>query len=213
MNTDDPSPQPRRRGRPPKQDDSVAATKEKMIRAGVETLTEKGFTAVGIDEILTQVGVPKGSFYYYFSGKEEFISSVVSSYADYMARKLDRCFLNETRAPLDRLSDFIEDAGAGMARYDFRRGCPIGNLGQEMGALPEGFRDRLHAVFLDWQARTARCLAAARAAGQIAADADCDDLAAFFWIGWEGAVLRAKLERSPAPLDAFARGFFAAVRR
>ena len=70
-------------------------------------------------------------------------------------------------------------------------------------------RERLAAVFRDWEARTARCLRAARAAGEIAADLDCDRIAKFFWIGWEGAVLRAKLERSPAPLDAFFEGFLA----
>ncbi|MBU2329469.1 MAG: TetR family transcriptional regulator C-terminal domain-containing protein, partial [Alphaproteobacteria bacterium] len=34
-------------------------------------------------------------------------------------------------------------------------------------------------------------------------------LAAIFWIGWEGAVLRAKLEQGPDPLILFADGFFA----
>ena len=38
-----------------------------------------------------------------------------------------------------------------MARHGFRRGCLIGNLGQEMSALPESYRDRLEAVFQDWQ--------------------------------------------------------------
>lgn len=32
-------------------------------------------------------------------------------------------------------------------------------------------------------------------------------VAAFFWVGWEGAVLRAKLERGPRPLDHLAEGF------
>lgn len=65
-------------------------------------------------------------------------------------------------APLDRLKAFIDDAQAGMARHDFRRGCLIGNLGQEMAALPEGFRERLNAVFEDWERRLARCLEAAQ---------------------------------------------------
>ncbi len=88
----------------------------------------------------------------------------------------------------------------------------MGNLGQEMGVLPEIFRARLHRVFLDWQARTAACLNAAKDAGEIAPDEDCGTLATVFWIGWEGAVLGAKLERSPDALDIFARGFFAALR-
>jgi TetR/AcrR family transcriptional regulator, transcriptional repressor for nem operon len=76
-----------------------------------------------------------------------------------------------------------------------------------MGVLPESFRECLAAVFRDWEARTAKCLRAAQASGQIAAGVDCDRYAKFFWIGWEGAVLRAKLERDPAPLDEFCGGF------
>lgn len=203
---------PRRRGRPPKDGRVHADTKERLLRSGVAILTEKGFAAVGLDEILRSVGIPKGSFYHYFGSKDEFGLALIDAYAAYFAAKLDRWFTDPTRSPLQRMSGFVDDAKAGMARYGFRRGCLVGNLGQEMGVLPESFRARLHGVFLDWQARTARCLEAARDAGEIAPDGDCDSLAAVFWIGWEGAVLRAKLERSPDALDIFARGFFAALR-
>ena len=87
----------------------------------------------------------------------------------------------------------------------------MGNLGQEMGALPECFRTQLEQVFRDWQSRTAVCLEAAQRAGHLAPGTDCSTLAHFFWIGWEGAVLRAKLTRSAEPLQVFAEGFFAAL--
>ena len=105
------------------------------------------------------------------------------------------------------LRGFIADAELGMAQHGFRRGCLIGNLGQEMASLPPEFSDRLIAVLEDWQRATAACLKLAREAGQIPAHHDPDSLAAFFWIGWEGAVLRAKLERKAEPLRQFADGF------
>lgn len=171
-------------------------------------LTEKGYSAVGLDEVLRQAGVAKGSFYHCFDSKEAFGQALIAAYADYFARKLDRWLLDASVAPLQRLRHFIDDACAGMARHAFRRGCLVGNLGQEMGALPESFRAQLHQVFLDWQARTAACLAAARQAGEFESALPDDALAQFFWIGWEGAVLRAKLERHDQPLRAYADGFF-----
>lgn len=203
---------PKRRGRPPRDGRAPAETRERLLRSGVAILTEKGFAAVGLEEVLNSVAIPKGSFYHYFPSKDAFGLALIDAYAAYFAAKLDRCFGDPTRSPLQRLQDFVADARAGMARHGFRRGCLVGNLGQEMGVLPESFRDRLRDVFLDWQARTARCLEAAQRAGEIAAEADCARLAAFFWIGWEGAVLRAKLERGPDALDVFADGFFAALR-
>ncbi len=208
-----PSAPGRRPGRPPKVCASRLETREALIRYGTEVLTEKGFHSTGIDEVLRHVGVPKGSFYHYFASKDEFGHAIIDNYAAYFGRKLDRRLLDESRSPRARLADFVADARAGMVRHRFRRGCLVGNMGQELGGLHEGFRARLTAALADWQARTEACLEAARAAGEIAPDADCRRLATFFWIGWEGAILQAKLARSTAPLDLFAESFFAGLPR
>jgi len=187
-------------------------TRESLVRAGLVALTEKGFSATGIDEILKAVGVPKGSFYHYFDSKEAFGTELIDRYGQYFARRLDRFFTDGERSNLERLEAFTRDAEDAMARYAFSRGCLVGNLGQEMGALPESFRKQLSDVFVDWQRRTAACLGAAQVDGEIGAHHDTNELAAFFWIGWEGAVLRAKLERSADALRTFANGFFAMIR-
>ena len=202
---------PRRRGRPPKQREALGDTRELLLRAGLEVLTEKGFSATGIDEILGRAGVPKGSFYHYFASKEAFGLGLIERYSEFFARKLDRHLDNRSLPPLARLQAFVDDARAGMARLGYRRGCLIGNLGQEMGSLPESFRARLKETFEDWQARFSACLKEAQEAGEVARSADTDQLAAFFWIGWEGAVLRAKLEQSARPLEVFAAFYFAGL--
>lgn len=201
----------RRPGRPPKDAAGYNETRESLLRAGVEVLTEKGFSATGIDEILRRVAVPKGSFYHFFASKEVFGTRLVERYAAYFAAKLDRFLLDDSITPLQRLREFTNDARRGMVRHEFRRGCLIGNLGQEMGSLPESFREQLAAVFHDWQSRVANCLEEAKQSGEIAASADCKKLAAVFWIGWEGAVLRARLERTSEPLKQFADFFFAGL--
>lgn len=198
----------RRRGRPPKFPACGGEdTRERLIRAGLAMLTEKGYSAAGLEEILRLARVPKGSFYHYFASKEAFGLCLIDAYATFFAAKLDRWLLDSATPPLQRLQNFVDDAASGMAKYGFRRGCLVGNLGQEMSALPESFRARLIAVFEDWQQRTALCLQAAQQQGELSVTADTDALAAFFWTGWEGAVLRAKLELQAAPLQRFAAGF------
>ena len=201
----------RRRGCPPKADAGGIETRERLLQSGVETLTEKGFSAAGLDEILSRVSVPKGSFYHYFGSKTDFGTALIQRYADYFSLKLERMLLDQNHNPLDRMKHFVADAASGMERYEFKRGCLVGNLGQEMGNLPESFREQLLRVFADWQSRFAACLEAAQSAGEIMQDADCDDLAEVFWIGWEGAVLRAKLEKSPDPLTRFSNFYFNAI--
>ncbi|MGF6691854.1 TetR/AcrR family transcriptional regulator [Pseudomonas sp. D(2018)] len=202
-----------RRGRPPKVDRDFADTRAALIRCGMEILTEQGFMSTGIDAVLKRVGVPKGSFYHYFDSKEAFGQAVLESYAGYFAHKLDRYLLQEDVPPLQRLCNFVEDAKAGMLRHAFCRGCLVGNLGQEVAILPEGFRLELEAILCSWQDRLAQCLREACAAGELSAKADCEGLAAFFWIGWEGAVLRARLTRDNVPLDVFFKGFLAGLPR
>ena len=206
------SPPTRRRGRPPKSRDDLVGTRDLLLRAGLEVLTEKGFSASGLDEILGRAGVPKGSFYHYFDSKEAYGLALIERYADFFARKLNGHLRNPSLAPLARLHAFVDDAKDGMARHGFCRGCLIGNLGQEMGALPESFRLKLWETFEDWQDRFSACLMEAQEKGELAPDESPHELAAFFWIGWEGAVLRAKLERSARPLDLFAGFFFARLK-
>jgi TetR/AcrR family transcriptional repressor of nem operon len=190
-----------------------ADTRTALIRCGTEMFTERGFQVTGIDELLKRVGVPKGSFYHFFANKREFGEAVIDNYAQYFQRKLDRLLRDTSRLPLQRLADFVAEATRGMARFQFQRGCLVGNLGQELGGLDDGFRARLEAVLLAWQDTTSACLLDAVAAGELPHDTDAARLAAFFWIGWEGAILRAKLQRDAEPMTLFADVFFTSIAR
>ncbi|HFL1971285.1 TPA: TetR/AcrR family transcriptional regulator [Stenotrophomonas maltophilia] len=183
------------------------------MRTGIELLTERSFSATGIDAVVKQLGVPKGSFYHYFDSKEAYGLAVLQAYDEYFCRKLDRHLLEEGRDPLERITGFVADACDGLERFDFRRGCLVGNLGQEISTLPQTYRSRLIEVLNGWERRLAECLESAKAQADIASDACCSEIATFFWIGWEGAVQRARLERSVAPLRIFADAFLAGLPR
>ncbi|TAM90523.1 MAG: TetR family transcriptional regulator [Candidimonas sp.] len=187
------------------------STRDLLIRAGVEQCTEGGFQMTGIETILRAVGVPKGSFYHYFKSKKAFGLAVVDAYADFFHRKLQRIFSDEQTPPLGRLRNFVSEAVSGMSRYAFRRGCLVGNLGQELAGLDDEFRRRLEEVLRAWEAQTRRCLEQAQAAGELRKEANAGELAEFFWIGWEGAILRAKLTRSARPMHLFSDCFFKQV--
>jgi TetR/AcrR family transcriptional regulator, transcriptional repressor for nem operon len=183
-------------------------TKRALVWCGTELLTERGFQVTGIDEVLKRVGVPKGSFYHFFANKHEFGEAVIQNYVEFYARKMSRIFDDASLSPLLRLRAFVEDAKRGMLKYGYRRGCLIGNLGQELASLDDEFREQLEAVLLSWERRVAACLDQAVQAGELAPGSDPVAISRFFWIGWEGAVLRAKLTRNAEPLDQFADIFF-----
>lgn len=202
MNTTAPT-SARPRGRPRKNATSTPDVRTALIRAGIEALTASTFSGNGIDGILKKAGVPKGSFYHYFASKDAFGMAILDAYDDFFCHLLQKTLGDSTVLPLDRIRAFTERAAEGMARHQFRRGCIVGNLAPEVGLLAEPFRLRLNQILQGWQQRFESCLLDARAAGQIPPDSDCTSLAAFFWTGWEGAVLRARLEQRRQPLDIF----------
>ena len=188
-----------------------ADTRNALVWCGTELLTERGFQITGIDEVLKRVGVPKGSFYHYFKSKDHFGHAVIDNYEAYYAKKMDRIFGDSSQSPLQRLVNFTLNAKNGMVKFDFKRGCLIGNLGQELAALDTQFRERLEGVLVSWEKRVAECLSEAIDAGELAHGQDPQIWSRFFWVGWEGAILRSKLMRSLEPIDQFTSIFFRSV--
>lgn len=62
-------------------------TRQHILDVGYQLLVSKGFTNVGLSELLKTADVPKGSFYHYFKSKEQFGEALINDYfADYSQR-------------------------------------------------------------------------------------------------------------------------------
>jgi TetR/AcrR family transcriptional repressor of nem operon len=183
----------------------------KLIRLGTEVLSEKGFGAAGLEELLSKAGTPKGSFYYYFPSKVDFGLAVVDNYAFIWEQKLTRLLGDPNVRPLDRIANYLDEGIRGLRKYSFTRGCLVGNMSQEISSLDEVFRAKISKVFASWSEHVRSCLDEAIAAGELDRAVDSHALADFFWMGWEGAILKAKLERSIEPVEVFRRIFFSMI--
>lgn len=183
------------------------SAKEKLLRIGTELMTSQGFASTPLDKLLKLSGVPKGSFYHHFGSKTGFGLAVIENYNEFFQHQLNKQFFNDDLSPLERLRSFVIAAANGMHKYDFKRGCLIGNLGQEISALDDDFRKSIEAIFNQWADLTCDLFEQGKKAGQVDKSADSNQLAQAFWIGWEGAVLRAKLQQSATPLYLFFNQF------
>jgi TetR/AcrR family transcriptional repressor of nem operon len=186
-------------------------TKSEIISIGTEMISLQGFNATGIDAVLKRAGVPKGSFYHYFGSKEEFGLAVIEQFAERYDKRFDTFLHDEEVTPLNRIRNYLESGRARLAQNRCSKGCLVGNLGQELADQNERFRARLDEIFLSWKERFAACLREAQAAGELAPDLDSGVIAGFILSGWEGAILRAKVMKSPQPLQDFIETLFATV--
>jgi len=57
-------------------------TRQQILDTAKGIILGKGFAAVGLNEILSTAGVPKGSFYHYFKSKEQFGDALLEDYFD-----------------------------------------------------------------------------------------------------------------------------------
>ena len=186
-------------------------TRAALVRIGTDLISRQGYNATGLDAVLKEAGVPKGSFYYYFRSKEEFGRAVIDHFAERYDQRLDTFLGDEEVAPLNRLRNLLESGLARMEQNHCARGCLIGNLGQELADQNERFRGRLEEIFSSWKERYAACLREAQRAGELAPGLDPGVVAGFVLSGWEGAVLRAKVMKSVQPLRDFIGTLFATV--
>lgn len=183
-------------------------TRNLIIQTGADLIGTKGFGATGINGILTVAGVPKGSFYHYFSSKNDFGLAIIETFAEEYDAKLERILTDSSRSCVDRLRAYFDTGFDNMASCNCARGCLIGNLGQELAGQNEMFRVRLEKVFSGWEKRLERCIAEAQTAGDIGTDIAPSDAASFLLSGWEGAILRSKVVKSTEPMEQFVRVFF-----
>lgn len=183
-------------------------TRNLIIQTGADLIGTKGFGATGINGILTVAGVPKGSFYHYFSSKNDFGLAIIDTFAEEYDAKLDRILNDSSRSCVDRLHAYFDTGFEDMTSCECTRGCLIGNLGQELAGQNEIFRVRLDKVFSGWEKRFERCIAGAQSAGDIRADIEPSDAASFLLSGWEGSILRSKVVKSTEPMERFVRVFF-----
>ncbi|WP_249978284.1 TetR/AcrR family transcriptional regulator [Vreelandella olivaria] len=179
------------------------ATRDKLIDTGAELIAQHGYNATGINAVLKTCGVPKGSFYHYFSSKEAFGLAVIERFASEYDEGLATLLEDATLPPLERLRRYFATGREHMLDCDHTTGCLIGNLGQELAGQSDTFRDALNLVFQRWEQRLVNCLKDAQVQGSISTTVAPEALASFVLSGWEGAILRAKTLKSVAPMEHF----------
>lgn len=181
-------------------DDTLHVTKRRLLDVGLATLLERGYNATGIQDLLVATSVPKGSFYHHFGSKEDFALQVIDRYVAEVHVLLDQTLGDVERAPLERIRAFFERLLALYASQGYL-GSLLGLLGQELAAVSTSFRRRIEGSFDGITRRLADTLEEARRRGDLSSEIDALQTATLMLDCWEGAAMRSRLLRSPAPLE------------
>jgi len=182
--------------------------KDDILQAGLDLVLSRGFNATGVEAILKQAKIPKGSFYNFFSSKEDFGLALIDKFVEGRVEVFIPIFSDETLPPLERVKRSFEAISATFEEHDCSQGCLLGNLGQEMAGQFENVRQRLEESLQKWSSGIASLLVQAQQEKALPADMDADMLAENLISSFQGALLYAKVKKSPEPLRDFIHLYF-----
>ncbi|CAM4446099.1 Transcriptional regulator AcuR [Mycobacterium basiliense] len=167
----------------------------KLLVAGLQLFRLHGVKATGVKEIAERAEVPKGSFYSYYSSKDEFVVGVL----EYCWTELEHevgPLLRTKQPPLERLTTYFRALADDYERHAYLLGGLLGNVGLELAASSTVVADRMRTIMTMWEKRLAAVFTHDD-------ESKRREVAALIIEAWEGAVFRAKIDGSDKPYARF----------
>ena len=189
-------------------------TKERILDAAEGLMLAKSFHSVGLNEILAAVQVPKGSFYHYFKSKEQFGVELLEQHVAHATAWKQKMLLSPVPEPdaLRRLLTFYGGNIAKSLESEGRCPCLVAKLAAEVADFSDEMRVVLAAGTMQWLEILRQLIVEGMEQQSIRPQADPATTAAVIEDLWNGAMQRASVARSTAPLHA-AAGFFRTLLR
>ncbi|WP_432198392.1 TetR/AcrR family transcriptional regulator [Streptomyces sp. bgisy027] len=176
-------------------------TRRVILGTAQRIMAHKGYSAVGINEVLAEAGVPKGSFYHYFASKDAFGEAILKSYfADYLA-DMDGILARSGQSEAERLMAYWQQWRQTQSVEECQGKCLAVKLGAEVADLSEPMRLALKEGTSAVVDRIERAIARGVEEGSLSVDGDPRDVAQALYDMWLGASVMCKIHRSLAPLD------------
>ncbi|MCQ8227682.1 TetR/AcrR family transcriptional regulator [Pantoea trifolii] len=175
--------------------------RDHILATGQRIMAGKGFSAVGLNEILTDAGVPKGSFYHYFNSKEAFGVDMLARYFDDYLAELDATLSQPGLTMAQRLMNYWQLWRQSQSFSDCQGKCLAVKLGAEVADLSDSMRGTLQTGTAGIIARLADALEAGVEEGSLVIDDQPSRVAESLYQLWVGASVMVKIVRNTSPFD------------
>jgi len=176
------------------------ASRESLLNQGVGMLMRQGYHGTGLKEILDAVNIPKGSFYNYFDSKEDFGAKVIQHYVDPFITRLTTHLQQSEADALGAIQRYYDELVIELEKNDFQGGCLLGNLMGEIGDTSPLCQQSLQMAVTRYRNLLQSGLVSAQQQGTVRTDKSAGDMADLLINTWQGALLRAKIEKSSDPV-------------
>ena len=172
-----------------------------IIECGQRMMAKKGFSGVGLNEILAEAKVPKGSFYHYFASKEAFGEAMLAAYfEDYLAN-LDEILRQPGLTMAQRLMEYFQHWQETQSFSDCQGKCLAVKLGAEVADLSEAMREALKDGISRIVQRLEHAIEGGVAEGSLSIEQEAGRAAQSLYQLWLGASVTVKIVRTTRPFE------------
>lgn len=177
-----------------------AFDRETVLDGAMAAFWTKGYTATSIEDLVTTMGIQRGSLYATFGSKRSLFFSVLTRYERVVTREL-LAVLEAPGSGLSAIRRFFRLRVEGS--LDRRRppGCLVTNSAVELSPRDRGAAARVGRALAALEATFLRALERARGQGELAATRDVRALARFLTSSAQGLSVMAKAFPERAVLE------------
>jgi len=126
------------------------APRDRMIEAAIGLMRRSGYSGVGINEVLAESGVPKGSMYHYFpEGKRQVAAEALTTYARRVVDFIDES-LSRGTTPAEKMGHLFEAFEKRLERFEYRQSCAAGCVSLDLDEGLDTVRIAVETAFSDY---------------------------------------------------------------
>ncbi|MBP9643530.1 TetR/AcrR family transcriptional regulator [Budvicia aquatica] len=176
-------------------------TCEHLLTTGAQLCLSRGFTGMGLSELLATAKVPKGSFYHYFRSKEAFGVAMLERHYTLYNQQIQQYFNQGDTTYRERIIGWYQQSLNYFCQHDKLVNCLTVKLSAEVCDLSEDMRTALDNGSAQVISHLANALKKGRAEQSLHFSGDPDMQAHMMYSLWLGASLQAKISRRAEPLE------------
>jgi len=174
---------------------------EEILDIGYDVLRKNGYHNVGINQILKEAGIPKGSFYNFFQSKEDFANKVMKRYGESNGEWMQDFFNKSELSPIESLKSFYKFMIDVNEKDEFLSGCIINNMSIEVGRINEIMASKANEQFIGWLNILAPIIRKGQDLKEITNKFSALEIAEYLHAGFYGTFSRMKVTRNRTYMD------------
>ncbi|WP_298505503.1 TetR/AcrR family transcriptional regulator [uncultured Maribacter sp.] len=162
------------------------ATMQRMQVTGLELFYTKGYYNTSVDDILKELSLSKGAFYYHFESKEDFFIQIIEGL---LVRKAYGMLIEPIESydnPLEKITNCFDNALETAVHNETDFGFAISNFMSEFNGRNPKIMKHLQDIMKIWEVNLVTALQKGKFNGYIDRHTDCEAVAVYLMSSYIG---------------------------